>query len=229
MLTDVDRMPPDAQTELAGFLKLVELPLRIITTSRTALERLAESGGFRADLAAWLSVLVIEVPPLASRPEDVAPLAQHFVEELNTAGPRQIAGFTSEALDCLAAYAWPGDVAELADVVRAAYGRADGPHITAEALPTRLVYAADARRHAPIEPETIDLDRFLGEIERELIERAVAASKGNKTTAARLLGLSRPRLYRRMLQLGLDAGPVVFEEIDSNAEAGDSQDSNDGK
>jgi DNA-binding NtrC family response regulator len=220
LLTDADRMPADAQGELAGFLKLVELPLRIMTTTTVPLERLAESGTFRGDLAAWLSVLSIEVPPLAARPEDIAPLAQWFVEDLNAAQTRQLAGFTPEALDRLAAYAWPGDVAELAEVVRAAYARAEGPRLSADSLPARLAYAADARSHEFVTPETIYLDQFLAEMERELIRRAVAAVKGNKTAAARLLGLSRPRLYRRMVQLELEAAPdeVMFEEADLSGE-----------
>ncbi|MBL9083022.1 MAG: sigma 54-interacting transcriptional regulator [Planctomycetales bacterium] len=220
LLTDADRMPADAQGELAGFLKLVELPLRIMTTTTVPLERLAEAGAFRADLAAWLSVLSIEMPPLAARPEDIPPLAQWFVEELNAESARQLAGFTPEALDRLAAYAWPGDVAELAEMVRAAYARAEGPRLSTDSLPARLAYAADARSHEPIAPDTIDLDQFLAETERELIRRAVAAVKGNKTAAARLLGLSRPRLYRRMVQLELEAAPedVVFEEADSTGE-----------
>ncbi len=214
LLADADLLPPDAQAELAGFLKLVELPLRIMTTSGVSLERHAEAGRFRADLAAWLAVMVIEVPPLASRPEDIAPLAQHFVEELNAAGERQIGGFTSEALDRLAAYAWPGEAIELADIVRSSYERAEGHLIEAGNLPTRLTYADDAQRHAPASPESIDLDRFLGEMERELLQRALAQAKGNKTTAARLLGLSRPRLYRRLVQLGFESDAVVFEEIE---------------
>lgn len=220
LLTDADRLPADAQGELAGFLKLVELPLRIMTTTTVPLERLAEAGAFRADLAAWLSVLSIEVPPLVARPEDIPPLAQYFVEELNAGTSRQLAGFTPEALDRLAAYSWPGDVAELAEVVRAACGRAEGPRLTVESLPARLAYAADAETHAVVAPEKIDLDQFLAEMERELIRRAVAAAKGNKTAGARLLGLSRPRLYRRMVQLGLEAASeeVVFEATDSPAE-----------
>ncbi len=158
--------------------------------------------------------MVIEVPPLASRPEDIAPLAQHFVEELNAAGERQIGGFTSEALDRLAAYAWPGETIELADIVRSSYERAEGPLIGVGDLPKRLTYADDAQRHAPASLETIDLDRFLGEMERELLQRALAQAKGNKTIAARLLGLSRPRLYRRLVQLGLESDAVVFEEIE---------------
>ncbi|MBA4020627.1 MAG: hypothetical protein C0483_26000 [Pirellula sp.] len=222
LLADADLLPTDAQAELAGFLKLVELPLRIMTTSAVSLERHAEVGRFRADLAAWLAVMVIEVPPLASRPEDIAPLAQYFVEEQNAAGDRQIGGFASDALDRLAAYAWPGETVELAEVVRAAYARAEGPLINAADLPARLAYADDAQRYAPAPPEAIDLDQFLGDMERELLQRALAQAKGNKTTAARLLGLSRPRLYRRLVQLGLESEAIVFEEVEPTESDGES-------
>ena len=213
LLLDVDRLPADAQAELAGFLKLVELPLRIISTSTLPLERLAETGGFRPDLAAWLSTLTIEVPPLATRPEDVASLAQAALEELNSATARQLAGFTTEALDRLAAYNWPGEARELFELVHQVCRTAEGPLVQAADLPKVLAVAADAARHAPPPEETIVLDAFLADVERDLIGRAMAQAKGNKTVAARLLGLTRPRLYRRLVQLGLETETIVFEEL----------------
>jgi DNA-binding NtrC family response regulator len=218
LLNDVDRLPADAQAELAGFLRLVDLPIRIISTSAVALPALVAQGEFRADLAAWLSTLVMEVPALSSRPEDIPPIAQRMLEEANGRGSKQIGGFTPEALDTLAQYAWPGEADELAEMVAAAHEKAEGPLVTVRDLPRRLFLAADAKRYTHEPDETIVLDEYLADIERELLRRAMQRAKGNKTRAATLLGVTRPRLYRRLVQLGLEQGPVIFEEATTDGE-----------
>ena len=130
-------------------------------------------------------------------------LAQLFLEEANTGRLKQLGGFTSDALDALASYGWPGNVDELAAVVRAAHEQAAGGEVTTSHLPRRLQLAAHAVEHGP-RSDAIDLEALLARIERELIERALKRSKGNKSKAAKLLGLTRPRLYRRLVQLGLE-------------------------
>lgn len=204
LLNDADQMPVEAQAELAGFLRLTELPVRIVATAQQTPAALLEEGKFRRDLVYALGTLVIELPPLAERVEDLPLLAQALLEEVNARGARQLGGFTPEALDHLAAYEWPGQVAELAAVVAEAHARADGPLVALRDLPSRLRLAADAVRYAPRGEPTVALEKFLADIERELIERALARAKGNKTRAARLLGMTRPRLYRRLVQLGFE-------------------------
>jgi DNA-binding NtrC family response regulator len=206
VLNDVDQMPQSAQAELLGFLRVAELPLRIISTSRYSLSDLTIETAFRPELAAQLSTLTIELPALAERLDDLPLLAQAFLEQINAEQPRQVSGFTPEALDVLAGYAWPGNLDELAELARQAHQRAEGPFVTPHDLPQRIFLAADAARHARPPEETIVLEKFLAEIERELIERALAQAKGNKTKAAELLGMTRPRLYRRLVQLGLAEG-----------------------
>jgi DNA-binding NtrC family response regulator len=218
LLNDVDRLPADAQAELAGFMRLVDLPIRIITTSASPLAALAASGEFRTDLAAWLSTLVIEVPLLSARPEDIPPMAQRMLEETNGRSSKQLGGFTPEALDTLAQYAWPGEADELAEMVAAAHEKSEGPLVTVRDLPRRLFLAADAKRYAREPDESIVLDDYLADIERELLRRAMERAKGNKTRAATLLGVTRPRLYRRLVQLGLEEGPVIFEEATTDGE-----------
>lgn len=212
LLTDVETLSLDAQAELTGFMRLVDLPIRIITTSRAPLAAAAETQRFRADLAAYLSTLIIEIPPLSCRSEDIALLAQAFLEEVNMEGNRQLAGFTPEALDRLATHAWPGEARELLEIVTEACQAAEGPLVGVEHLPRRLSLASDAARFARADDDAINLDEFLADIEKQLIQRAMQQARGNKTSAAKLLGLPRPRLYRRMVQLGLEAGPVIFEE-----------------
>ncbi|HWC89959.1 MAG TPA: helix-turn-helix domain-containing protein, partial [Pirellulales bacterium] len=211
LLEEVDQLPAESQAVLAGVLRATESPLRILATSTRPLVDLAEAGQFDVELAAMLSTMTIELPPLADRPEDLPLVAQRLLEETNAAGAKQLSGFSAEALDALAGYDWPGDLKELAKLVAEAHAQAEGHQVQARDLAGRLRLAADASRFARKPDEMIVLEQFLAEIERELIERALARARGNKAKAARLLGMTRPRLYRRLVQLGLEE-PVIFEE-----------------
>ena len=103
----------------------------------------------------------------------------------------------------MAGYSWPGGLDELSAVVQAAHQAATGPEITADDLPLAIRQADQLARHPAPQEESIVLDELLAKVERELIDRALSRARGNKAKAARLLGLTRPRLYRRMVQLGL--------------------------
>jgi transcriptional regulator of acetoin/glycerol metabolism len=152
-----------------------------------------------------LATLCLELPRLTDRREDLPLLAQQFVEQENARGKKQRAGFSSDALDLLDRYHWPGEVAELAEVVSQAHQQSGGMLIEPGDLPRRLHDAADAVAHAPRTPRPIDLEAYLETVEREVIERALRASDGNKSQAAKLLGMTRPKLYRRLEQLQGDA------------------------
>jgi DNA-binding NtrC family response regulator len=204
LLSDAEQLPAEVQVELAEQLARNWLRARIIATSSSSLVDLSAEGQFRADLAAKLSTIEIHLPPLAERREDVPLLVQMFLEELNAEADRQLQGFTPETLDRLAAYSWPGNIDELSATVREAHRTAEGRLVTPRDLPQRIYLAAAADSRPRRKEESIDLDKFLAGIELELIQRALRRAKGNKTKAAKLLGLTRPRLYRRMVQLGLE-------------------------
>lgn len=200
----VDELPADVQVELAGHLVRRPTAWRLLATAAEPLVELSRRGKFRDDLAAALSTITIELPPLVQRRDDLPLLAQLFLEEQNATGRRQLGGFTSAALDLLDAYAWPGNLDELAQVVAESHQNAAGREIDVPDLPERLRLAHQATAQPRRVEETIVLDEYLARVERELIRRALARAKGNKARAARLLGLTRPRLYRRMVQLGLE-------------------------
>jgi DNA-binding NtrC family response regulator len=204
LLTDVQMMPAEVQADVANWLSAAPKNIRIIATSKLPLSSLADQGVFRRDLAMLLSTIVIELAPLASRRDDVPLIAQMLLEDCNSESQsKQLRGFSADAMDKLVAYDWPGEIDELAAIVREAFTTAEGHEIAAGDLPKKLRLAAEAAKfpRKPVEP--IDLEKFLAQIETELIERAMKQAKGNKTQAAKLLGLTRPRLYRRMVQLGL--------------------------
>jgi len=204
LLHRVDEVSIDLQVELAGFFVRRPTRWRLIATAAESLVELAQRGQFRDDLAATLSTLVIELPPLARRREDLPLLAQLFLEDLNAVERRQLGGFSAAALDLLSHYSWPGNLDELAKTVAEVYRHAMGHEIDVADLPERIRLADQAAAHPRRHEETIVLDEYLGRVERELIRRALARAKGNKARAARLLGMTRPRLYRRMMQLGLE-------------------------
>ena len=204
LLNDVDQLAGEAQGEIARVLLTGEFPLRVISTTRHALVELAREGEFREDLAAVLSTLVIDLPPLAERRGDLPLLAQLFVEEANARSGKQLAGLSPEALDCLEAYPWPGNLDELIRMLDEAHNKAEGVEIGVNDLPRQIHLAQAAAAHPRRPEETIVLEEFLARIERELLARAMARAKGNKTKAAKLLGMTRPRLYRRLVQLGLE-------------------------
>ncbi|MBI2823678.1 MAG: sigma 54-interacting transcriptional regulator [Planctomycetia bacterium] len=203
LLGDVDQLSAELQSQLVRLLP-VGRAIRVVSTAREPLAALAARGAFDAELAMALATVEIRLPALAERLADLPLLAQLFVEEQNREGAKQVSGLTPEALDRLAAYSWPSNVDELAEVIAAAHAQAEGPRIVPADLPGKIQIAIDAAARPRRADETIVLEQFLARIEEELIRRALARAKGNKTKAARLLGMTRPRLYRRLVQLGLE-------------------------
>ena len=205
LLSDVHQLPIEVQPDVVRWLAALPKNIRFMATANEPLESHVERGAVSANLALALSTLVIELPPLAARREDIPLLAQMLLEDINGQGQKQLRGFTPEALDRLAAYDWPGQIDELAGAVRGACSAADGFEVGPADLPKQLQLAADAARIQRKQPDVINLENFLAGVETEIIQRALREAKGNKSKAARLLGLTRPKLYRRMVQLGLES------------------------
>ncbi|MGD9720282.1 MAG: sigma 54-interacting transcriptional regulator [Pirellulales bacterium] len=205
LLNDVECMPPEAQSDLLELLSSKTRKVRVISTANRHLAEATAGNSLARSLACALSTITIELPPLSERLEDLPLLAQAVVEEANRDSNKQIGGIAGDALDRLAAYAWPGNVDELVALVRAAHERASGGEISVGDLPQQIRWAAEAGAHPPRKDEAIVLEQFLARVERELIARAMRRAKNNKSKAAKLLGLTRPRLYRRLVQLGMES------------------------
>jgi DNA-binding NtrC family response regulator len=180
-----------------------------------------------------LATIKIHLPPLIERQDDIPLLAQWFLEQQNAralqedkkpgqpksnAAVAQRSGFAADALDLLTLYHWPGNMDELVHVAAESHANAKGTLVRANDLPIRLHQTADAQAIRSVE-EQIDLENYLHSLELELIQRALKAARGNKAKAARLLGMTRPRLYRRLEQLGLVELPTpefsVMEQEDA--------------
>jgi len=221
LLNDIDRLPPAAQVELVEALRRGAASFRIFATARQPLAELAARDDFRLDLACQLSTLTIRLPALCERIEDLPLAAQWFLEQANSRGEKQVAGFSPEALDRMAGYGWPGDMAELEAMAAEVHTNCKGAEVGPGDLPPRIAWAADAAAHPRKLEESIDLERFLGKIERELLERALQQARGNKTKAARMLGLTRPRFYRRLVQLGMVAEDMAADDTAADDTAAD--------
>lgn len=218
LLNDIDLLAPAAQVELVEALRRGAASFRIFSTARQPLAELAARDDFRLDLACQLSTLTIRLPALCERIEDLPLAAQWFLEQVNSRGAKQVAGFSPEALDRMAGYGWPGDIAELEAMAAEVHTNCKGAEVGPGDLPPRIAWAADAAAHPRKMEETIDLEQFLGKIERELIERALQQARGNKTKAARVLGLTRPRFYRRLVQLGMVSEDTAAEDMPADDE-----------
>ena len=204
LLNNVDAMPPEAQLELVELLVREPRRVRVVATATRRLGEMAARDEYATTLACALSTITIELVPLTERIADLPLLAQAFVERANLHSVKQIGGLAREALDHLSAYAWPGNVDELAEVVGQAHERAAGGEITVADVPKQICWSAESGVHPPRTEESIKLEEFLGRVEKELIARAMRRAKNNKSKAAKLLGLTRPRLYRRLVQLGFE-------------------------
>jgi DNA-binding NtrC family response regulator len=204
LLLEADQLQPNAQAEMLAFFRVPTFALRTMATTRRPLLTLAREELFLAELAYRLSTVVIELPPLAQRREDIPLLCQKFVEDFNAAGGKQLAGPTPAVLDRLCAMPWTKNVEELAEVIQEMCAQAEGPHLTEADLTRRVRLVTSAATYPRPKEDAIDLDEFLVEVERELLRRALRQAKDNKAKAARLLGISRARLLRRATQLKLD-------------------------
>jgi len=210
-LDEIGDMPRAAQAKLLGFLETlvlrrvggvrdIEVDTHVVAATNRNLEEAVARGDFREDLFYRLNVFPIELPPLRDRPEDIAPLAIHFVDVLCRElrqPPRQIA---ADALRALEGYGWPGNARQLKNVLERILFLEDSDVISAAALPAEVRHSVTPNgRIFVLPPAGVSLD----ELERELICQALDRMAGNKTGAARLLGLSRDTLRYRLEKHGL--------------------------
>src|SRR5207247_5369293 len=195
-----------------GGLAEIEVDVRLIAATHRDIERDSAEGRFRRDLLYRLNVFSISIPPLRERPEDVRPLAEHFLAQYHGAAePVPRIGPTGERL--LREYAWPGNVRELRNVIeRAAILCAGGAEIGPGHLPllARDGAPGPARgAHASLSREVIQAGppRRMQDAERDLLEAALRSNGWNVRAAARNLGLSRGTLYRKARKYGIPLDP----------------------
>jgi len=194
--------------ERLGGEKPITVNVRVIAATNKDLTKASHHGHFREDLLFRLNVLPIRIPPLRDRPDDVAPLVEHFATRQIARLGRPVR-FDAGAVQLLAGYGWPGNVRELANIVERLAILATGDTVTADDV-ARVVPQDGAPPGAASEAwSDVALSEALDGYERTLIARALSAARGNVAEAARRLATDRANLYRRMRRLGLEPPRTV--------------------
>jgi DNA-binding NtrC family response regulator len=219
-LDEIGDMKPDLQAKLlrlieektfrrVGGLRDLRVDVRVIAATNRDLARAMEAQEFRKDLYYRLKVFPISIPPLREHPEDILPLAMHFLCKFNREMRREVLGIHPEAQECLKRYAWPGNVRELRNVIERGMILASGDTLGVEhLLPEIGAGSAETTPGPPppakAAPVALPAEGLrLEEVERDLVRQALQATEGNQVRAARLLGISRDALRNRMKKFGL--------------------------
>lgn len=180
-------------------------------------EQLSARGSAWSHLMSRLATIEIVVPALSERRQDIAPLAMHLLAVACQRKQRAQLGFTPQALRLLEAFLWPGNFRQLTQAIDDAVERAVlVANIQASHLPVEVrAYSSASAQGELGQVKPIDLDQVLLQCERIMLSRALQLSPRNRAQVARLLGISRPRLLRRIEQLGLDPSPDISAAEDS--------------
>jgi transcriptional regulator with GAF, ATPase, and Fis domain len=235
-LDEIGELPPAVQAKLLRVLELGEVHrvgsleprkvnVHVVAATNRDLRVEVAAGRFRSDLYYRLNIVEVKLPPLRDRREDIPYLTAAFVRETSERLQKPLAGLTPGAERLLSLAAWDGNVRELRNVIERACIMADGDLITERELTgsmPALSYAVPFRPAAgalaAAEPaEAAASDDLLATVEREHIQRALVRAHGNKKAAARMLGLSRRALYRRLERL--DLGDTIMRRRDSTMDA----------
>jgi two-component system, NtrC family, response regulator AtoC len=187
--------------ERVGGDQPVEVDIRLVAATNRNLRQRVEEGKFREDLFFRLDVVDVMLPPLRERTGDVPLLCGRFVEEFSTRNNKQIKGITQDAINLLVAYAWPGNVRELRNTIEKMVVLAHGDRLTARDVPVNIKSAArdtDAGPASTLAP--VAAADSLAASERAMIREALCRHDGNRTAAAKVLGISRRTLHRKLRQ-----------------------------
>jgi DNA-binding NtrC family response regulator len=208
LLDEIGEMPPSMQVKLLRFVEErtvmrvggvhpIPVDVRLIAASNRDLKGMVRTHEFREDLFYRLNVVVIPLPPLRDRLEDLPLLVEHFLRKYAPAFGKRITGVTSEVLEVLSQYPFPGNVRELGNIIERAVALTDDTEIGLRDLPSDLRELSMSSVEGRIWPS-------LEERERDYIRKVLALTHGHKGRAAEILGVPRTTLWRKLKRLGLD-------------------------
>ena len=195
------RVLQEREITRVGGEEVIEVDVRIIAATNKHLLQEIEAGRFREDLYYRLNVVTLNMPPLRERREDISLLAQHFLSMFSETNRKQIKGFTPQAMDRLLKYDWPGNVRELMNGVERAVVLSRSEYLDEEDLPMML-------RNASFSGEILAKDAVLGdmpldEVEKASVLKTLKLTDGNKSEAARRLGITRRTLHKKLKLYGV--------------------------
>jgi two-component system response regulator AtoC len=191
------RVLQEEEIRRLGDTKTIKIDVRIITATSRDLGQDVRQGSFREDLYYRLNILPVHIPPLRERKEDIKLLIEHFLQKYNQKLNRKIKGVSPSAMSEILEYPWPGNVRELENVIERAMILTDSEYIHRIDLGLR---ENDFRMTALI--DSLSLEEAWQRLERAYIEKALSKTDGNRTQAAKLLGLSRRALLYKLKQYG---------------------------
>jgi transcriptional regulator with GAF, ATPase, and Fis domain len=186
--------------ERVGDNRELSVDVRIITATNKIIPELISKGQFREDLFFRINVIPVHLPPLRERTEDIPLLADHFIHRLRAKSDKDIKGLSPETLKIFMEHSWPGNVRELKSSLEYAFVLADAGHIEPRHLPSAFT-AAPGRVQAPAAAVPSD--------QKEQLLAALRKAGGNKSEAARILGINRLTVLNRMRKYGIDLKKVI--------------------
>jgi two-component system response regulator AtoC len=195
------RVLQEREIERVGGTRRIPVDVRVIAATNADVRGAIQSGSLREDLYYRLNVVQIAVPPLRDRREDIPLLVEHFIRRSNHLLHKAVTGVSTAALDALQAYGWPGNVRELQNVVERAVALVDGPTIEVNDVPLDLMLP-DVRH--PVDDSALPLREARERFDRQVILRLLERVRWNQSEAARLLGLHRNSLKKKLLAWGID-------------------------
>ena len=204
LLDEFTEMRPELQAKLlrvieerklrrVGGNREIPLDVRVLAASNCNIGQALSEGRLREDLYYRLSVFNITVPPLRERADDIAVLTQSFIARFAAESHRPITGADEECLIALQAHSWPGNIRQLRNVIQRAVALSPGPHLGRADLPAEFQHRGSSGASFQVR-----VGATLEEVEQDLIARTIAAFRGNKTRAAKALGISLRTLYNRL-------------------------------
>lgn len=203
-LDEVGEIPPSIQVKLLrvlqdgtferlGSTRTQSTDVRLVAATNTNLVEAVEQKKFREDLYYRLNVISISLPPLRERPEDVYLLAQHFLKIYSAKNKKEFEGFSQEAMEILAHYPWPGNVRELENTIERAVVLCRKRVIGLSDLPEHIT-----QNQKTSEFITVPIGMPLEEVKNRVIEETLKTTKGDKTLAAKILGITSRTIYRKV-------------------------------
>ncbi|MFH2092299.1 MAG: sigma 54-interacting transcriptional regulator [Pseudomonadota bacterium] len=196
------RVLEDKTIQRVGDNQTIPIDARIITATHKNLEQLIEQGKFREDLFFRINVFPLICPPLSDRKDDITLLIQHFVSVHAEKTGKNILGITPEAMRLMVAYSWPGNIRELRNAVEYAFVLARGKSIGPEHLPEKIANVQSLVKHMDI-AHSSSHTITKGQSEKQALCDALEQADGNQTIAAKILGVSRITVWKRIKKYGI--------------------------
>lgn len=201
------RVLQDGEMQRVGSDAAVPVDVRVIAATNRDISAMVAGGTFREDLYYRLSVFPVDIPPLRERTEDIPSLAQHFLRCLSSKNQKEIKGITPRAMDLLLRYSWPGNVRELENAMERSVILAREAYISPAELPP-CVQKADAEDAECLMSDHKGKETNLAELEKEAILQILKEMEGNKSEAARRLGITRRTLKLKLKKYMEEKNPV---------------------